>query len=369
MMARSFIRALGALLLTSVLVQGCHRTAEPEDETGAAETPAVVEVRTIPATTGTVEAVMHVTGVVHPAPGAELVVVAPEPARVAEMPFAPGETVHRGDLVARFDVPSAAADVARRQADLARARAAVDHTRAALLRSRDLVEKGVAARREAEDAGRASAEAEAGAQEAESALAAANAIAARSLVRAPFDGVVTARLHNPGDTVEAASGDAVLRLVDVRHLEVVAQVPSGAASRVKRGAAAEAGSPSGDGSSAALVVAADPAFGDDGSGSVTVRLSFTGPVTLPLGVPVEVTIHGERRTGVLVVPVAAVVREGDETAVLVAQGGKARRVTVQLGIVDGAVVEVRSGLEPGAAVIVDGQAGLPDGATIHVAVK
>lgn len=368
MMPRLLIKTLPALLL-AFAVTGCHRAAEPEDEKEAGEAPAVVEVRTVVAAAGTVEAAMRVTGVVRPAPGAELVVVAPEPARVAELPFAPGDAVRRGEVVARFDAPSAAAEVARRQADVVRARAAVDHARAALTRARDLVEKGVAARREAEDASRAAAEADAGLQEAEAALVSANALAARSVVRAPFDGVVTARLHNPGDTVEAASGDAVLRLVDTRRLEVVAQVPAGAGARVARGAAADAVSPGGDGARAALTVAAAPSFGEDGAGSVTVRLSFTGPARLPLGVPVDVTIHGERRVGVLVVPVAAVVHEGEEAAVLVSEGGKAHRVAVQLGLGDGVNVEVRSGLTPGAAVIVDGQAGLPDGAAIHVAVK
>ena len=42
-----------------------------------------------------------------PAPGADLVVTAPEPARIAEMPKAEGDRVRRGDLLVRFEIPVA----------------------------------------------------------------------------------------------------------------------------------------------------------------------------------------------------------------------------------------------------------------------
>jgi hypothetical protein len=58
------------------------------------------------------------------------------------------------------------------------------------------------------------------------------------------------------------------------------------------------------------------------------------------------------------------VREGDETAVFVAAGGKAERRAVTLGLNDGTHVEIASGIKAGEKVIVDGQAGLPDGAAI-----
>ena len=41
----------------------------------------------------------------------------------------------------------------------------------------------------------------------------------RATVRATFDGVVAKRMHNPGDLVEATSGDPVLRIIDPRRLE------------------------------------------------------------------------------------------------------------------------------------------------------
>ena len=59
-------------------------------------------------------------------------------------------------------------------------------------------------------------------------------------------------------------------------------------------------------------------------------------------------------------------REGEETAVFVVNGDKAERRPVQIGLTDDEHVEIVSGVKTGEAVIVDGQAGLPDGATVTV---
>jgi multidrug efflux pump subunit AcrA (membrane-fusion protein) len=66
----------------------------------------------------------------------------------------------------------------------------------------------------------------------------------------------------------------------------------------------------------------------------------------------------------VLVPLEAIVREGEETAVFVASGGKAARRPVVLGIVDSMHAEIRQGVKAGEQVIVHGQAGLPDGASI-----
>ena len=80
--------------------------------------------------------------------------------------------------------------------------------------------------------------------------------------------------------------------------------------------------------------------------------------------PVQVEIDAEEHTNVVLVPVEAIVREGEETAVFVAKDDKAERRAVVVGIVDAAHAEIREGVKAGEQVIVHGQAGLPDGAAI-----
>ncbi len=331
------------------------------------ESETVVTVKTAPATRGDIRGVVHATGIVSPAPGADLVVVAPEAARVDAIPHATGDRVRRGDVLVRFEIPSSAADVERQQAEVARAQATIDNAKAAQARARELFDRGVAARKEVEDADRAEAEAEAMLAQARASLAAAQVVAGRATVRATFDGIVARRYHNPGDLVDAASSDPVLRVIDPARLEVVASVPLADAPRIEVGASARlAGVPMSTGDTA-LEVVSRPAAVDMGTATIPVRLGFSGTTNVPAGTPVQVEIDAELHRNVVLIPIVAIVREGDETAVFVAREGKAERRAVEIGLTDESHAEVTSGVMEGEIIIVDGQAGLPDGAAISVA--
>ena len=350
--------AAPCLVVLAAAVACRGQTAEEVDST----TP--VAVKTAPATLGTIQGVVHATGIVSPAPGAELVVVAPEAARIAEIPRADGDRVRKGDVLVRFEIPSSTAEVQKQQAELARAEAARDNARAAQTRARELFDRGVAARKEVEDANRSMADAEAAVTQARASLAAARTVEARSAVRATFNGVIARRYHNPGDLVEAAASDPVLRVVDPGRLEVVASIPLADSLRVTVGApghlvGAPTNTPDQD-----LKVLSRPAAVEAGTATVPVRLGFAGPAAIPVGTPVQVDIAAEQHDNVVLIPAVAIVREGEETFAFVASEGKARRCPVRLRLTDGTNVEIVSGIKAGERVIVDGQAGLPDDAPI-----
>jgi RND family efflux transporter MFP subunit len=347
---------LAALLLSAALAASCSKAA-PEEVTS--ET--VVPVRTAAATEGTIRAIVHATGIVTPAPGADLLVVAPEAARVAEIPKAEGDPVRRGDVLVRFEIPTLSADVARQRAEVGRAEARIANAKAAQTRAHDLFDRGIAARKEVEDADKELADAEADLAGAEATRIAADAVAARAVVRATFDGIVARRSHNPGDLVEATASDAVLRVINPSRLEISASVPITDVGRIAVGAAAHL---AGDPSSAALEVVSRPAAVDAGTAAVPIRLRFTAPTTLPVGTPVQVEIDAEEHRNVVLIPTAAIVREGEDTAVMIAAGEKAQRRPIVLGLSNDQIAEVRSGIKAGDRIIVDGQAGLPDGASI-----
>ena len=328
------------------------------------DTETVVPVKEVPAATGTIRGVVHATGLVTPAPGAELVVIAPEAGRIAEMPHGEGDRVQQGDVLVRFEIPNTAAEVQRQAAEVQRAQAAVANAKANQVRARDLFDRGIAARKDVEDADRAVADAEAAVAQAQASLASATTTAGRSVVRAAFNGIVSKRYHNPGDLVEAAAGDPVLRLIDPSRLEVTASLPLADAPRVIIGAAARlTGRPAGS-PDLALKVISRPAAVDAGTATVPVRLAFAGPTNYPSGTPVQLDIEAEQHANVVLIPAPALVREGEETAVFVANGEKAERRVVVIGLTDGMDVEIVSGVKEGEMVIVDGQAGLPDGAKI-----
>jgi len=348
-----------ALCLCLIAGPACRKQAAEEVETTA---PVTVTIAT--AGRGTIRGAVHATGVVTPAPDAELIVVAPEAARVAEIPHASGDPVQRGDLLVRFEIPASAAEVQKQQAEVARAEAGLANAQAAQTRARDLFDKGVAARREAEDATRALADAEAALAQAKAALTAAQAVERRATVRATFDGVIAKRFHNPGDLVEAAASDPVLRVIDPGRLEVVAAVPLSDARQVHVGALARMVNAPTGASDAALIVKSRPTAVEPGTATVPVRLAFTRALDMPVGTPVQVEIAAEEHRDVVIVPTAAVVREGGETAVFVVSEGKAQRRPIQIGLTQDANVEIVSGVAAGDRVVVDGQAGLPDDAPV-----
>ena len=334
------------------------QTAEEVDSTSA------VAVKTAPATRGTIRGVVHTTGLVNPAPGAELVIVAPEAARIADISHAGGDIVRKGEVLVRFEIPSATAEVQKLRAEVTRAATVLDNARAAQARARDLFERGVAARRDVEDANRSVAEAEAAVAAARASLGAAETVAGRATVRATFNGIVARRYHNPGDLVEPVADDPVLRVIDPRRVEVVASVPLADVSRVEVDAPGHLVNASTGAPDVGLTVLSRPAAVEAGTAAVPVRLAFSGPVNIPVGTPVQVDIEAEQHRDVVLIPAAAIVREGEETAAFVANAKTAERRTVRIGLTDGTNVEIVSGITAGENVIVDGQAGLPDHAAI-----
>lgn len=351
------------LVLVAAIVgtAACNKQAAEETES---EAPVPVMVAT--AMSGSIRGLLHATGVVSPAPDAELIVVAPEPARIAEIPKAEGDRVAKGDVLVRFEIPSAAAEVQRQGAEVQRAQAALANAKANQTRQRELFDRGIAARKDVEDADRQVADAEAAVGQAEASRAAAITAAARATVSATFNGVIAKRFHNPGDLVEAAASDPVLRVIDPRRLEVVASVPLSESPRVVVGAPARLAAVPNGGREIALKVVSRPAQVEQGTATIPVRLAFAAPANFSAGMPVQVDIQAEQHNNVVLIPAPALMREGEETAVFVVNGDKAERRMVTIGLADDQNIEIRSGVKAGEKVIVQGQAGLPDGAKITI---
>jgi len=357
---RQAVRRVAMVAVIGAL-PACHHA---ESEQTPTETPVVVRVEA--ARSGSVRAVIAATGLVTAAPGAELVVTAPEAARIVELPKAEGDRVRAGDLLVRFEIPSLTAEAAAGRAEIEQAEARVENARAAEARVAGLFDRGVAARKEVEDAERELREARAALTQARSASGAANTLAGRTVVRASFSGVVARRFHNPGDFVEPGPGDPILRVIDPSRLEIAAAVPVSALPQVRAGAPARFDVPGTDRPMDASVIAR-PAAVDAGRATATVRLRPGSPAGLTAGLAVPVEILGPERSGAILVPPAAIVRDGGATVVMTVDAeGNAHRRDVEVGIVTPDAAEIRKGVAAGERVIVRGQNGLPDGAAVTI---
>jgi membrane fusion protein (multidrug efflux system) len=306
------------------------------------------------------------SGVVSVAPGAEMVVVAPAPARIAEINGAEGDAVRQGAVLVRFDIPTLAADVAARQAAVTEAVARAEAAKASFNRLSTLLGQGVAAPREVEDAKRQQTEAEADVEQARIAASAAVTLAERAVVHAAFSGVIAKRFHNVGDLVDSAASDPVVKVIDPTRLQVTATVAVSDLSRVVVGHAAQISEMGKEENEAATVLAKSPQIAV-GSATADVRLAFRKPTALAAGTAVRVQIVGEERRDALVIPAAALVNEEDELFVMVVgSDNKAHKYPVAVGLVSKGLAEVTSGIKAGDKVIVRGQDELPEGAAVTV---
>ena len=183
-------------------------------------------------------------------------------------------------------------------------------------------------------------------------------------VRASIAGVVMVRNVEQGDLVR--SNEVVFSVADLEPLQAKIRVPEKRMTQLRKGQEARVSvDPVPDRVFPAQVRMINPGV-DPASGTVKVTLDVpTGGVLQP-GMFATIRIVTDRRPDALVIPKKALVLETDEEDVFVVREGKAARVQVELGYVDGDRVEVRSGLRPGDQVVTVGHEGLKEGASVRI---
>jgi RND family efflux transporter MFP subunit len=351
-----------ALALVALSVVSCSKKAVEQIETTGPLT-----VQAEPAKLDEIQTLITVTGTVMPAPGADFTFSAPEAGKVVELPKGEGDVVKVGDVLARFEIPSLTSDLIASQSEVLQAGARLRNAQSAATRLTGLVQRGIAAQKDLDEAVREQGEAEAAVRQAEGHRQAAELMSSRTVVRARFAGVVAQRWHNPGDSVEAVATDPVLKVIDPARLEVEASVPAAQLGSITPGHPAKVFDPS-DGSEIEARVLTRPPSVDSAAATGDVRISIIGATRAKLvaGTPIQVEITGDLRTNVLVVPAAAVFHEGDEVfVVVVGEDGKAHHKSVKTGIVTREKAQIVSGLTAGEKVIVGGEP-VPDGAAITI---
>src|SRR5207248_9257948 len=88
---------------------------------------------------------------------------------------------------------------------------------------------------------------------------------------------------------------------------------------------------------------------------------------LPTNAAVDVQIVTGEKSGTLVVPRAAVARDGDRRYLYVLDGGRARRREVRVGLLGLTEVEIVSGVREHESVILPGSTRLTDGLRVRAA--
>jgi len=356
------------LLLATALLAGvtasCSDTAKAK--TGAERPPVAVE--TAAATARDVEQAIEVVGAL--APKFQADIKSELTAVVAEVYVTEWVRVTGGQPLARLDSreDEAALEAARAallQAEVAETRAQRELERAVKLKEVGLItQQGLDDARTAREAAAATTAAvRAQARVAETRLT-------KAMIRAPFNGVVAARMVNVGDRVENMGGGPMFRIVDTRVLDLTVTVPSAQLAALKVGQQMSFTTDAVPGRTFTGTVAHINPSAEDASRAIPVMVEVRNDDdALKGGLFVKGRIVTGARLQVLAVPRAALLTWDLESAradVFVIDGDVARRRSLTTGVAFGDAVEVVSGLTSGEIVITRGGFNVRDGDRVVV---
>jgi HlyD family secretion protein len=200
---------------------------------------------------------------------------------------------------------------------------------------------------------------EAATKQAESESQAAAALHGYTRILAPMDGLITVRKAEAGDTI--APGSPIFQMVDLDQIWVAAWIDETKIAQLREGQPAKIILRSGRVFQGEVVRLNKEA--DTVTRELEVDVKFAQlPHPLAIGEEAEVDIDTGRQQA-LAVPLSAVITQGNEKGVLVADKGRLRFQKVALGLQDGARTAVTKGLKAGDLVVVK-PAGLIPGTRI-----
>lgn len=279
-----------------------------------------------------------------------------------------GSRVKAGDTLLELDPELAQWQAQSAQAAEQAARVALEDARRRLQEARALapqrsiaetVVHDLAAEVEGDDAALQQAGAEAGYR---------SAILDRHRLRAPFDGVVAAKLTEVGEWV--VPGDAVLELVSLGNLRIDFPVPEDYLGRIRPGDRVTYTTGAAGEEQAGVVHTVVP-VNEPGARTFLLRVEAGEAEGLAPGMSVRGSVLLDTGRRAPVVPRDAIIRYPDGRVIVwtLEQGDDGPVVAEQLvetGLAFSGLVEVRSGLAPGARVVVKGNEALQAGQPVTV---
>ncbi|MFC3657123.1 efflux RND transporter periplasmic adaptor subunit [Xanthomonas hyacinthi] len=358
--------AVAALALVGAALAGCDKgravappAAAPEVAMVQARAAAADDVLTLPARAQagqTAQVYARATGLVN--------------TRLVDL----GDRVRAGQVLATIAAPEidqavreAQAQALQAEADLTLARGNYERA-AAMLRGQLISREDYSSRLGARDAAQAALDA------ARAQLSSARERQGFGSVRAPFDGVISARNIEQGDRVVGDTASATVpmfRIDALDPLRIAVDVPQSAALQVRPGLRAQVTFPElpGERFDAEVVRSAQRISEDAGGMRVELRLPNSGN-RLPAGMVGQVRLQVPRAAPAAVLPLATVVQDGAVAKVAkVGKDERLRYVEVVLGRNLGNEIEVLSGVAAGDMVVLAPNALLAEGARVRVAAR
>jgi len=190
---------------------------------------------------------------------------------------------------------------------------------------------------------------------------------------APFSGMITRRMVDPGAFIPAATSGstaqnaAIVTLTDFNQVRLQVAVPEVEASLIATDQPVKLTVDGLPGRSFEGKVTRFAYALDEASKTMLVEIELPNPkLELRPGMYAIVKIGIERKEDALLIPVDALVTEKAGASVFLLAENKAKKNRVQTGFNDGTQVEIASGLQPNQQVILVGKRTLSDGQPVKV---
>jgi RND family efflux transporter MFP subunit len=280
-----------------------------------------------------------------------------------------GAEVKAGAVLAEIDTPEVDAQLAQAQAQLKVAQATRDLSKVTYQRFQDLFQRNVIAAQDFDTAADNYGQNQATVIADQANVNRLEALEAFKIVRAPFDGIVTARNTDIGAFIPLGSGTQLFRMARISPLRVYVDVPEPFTEFVKVGAEADltVGQDAGR-KFAARVVGTAGAINPTAKRLLTELEVPNKTGELFPGAYVQVTLKMEGKNGDLTIPAGTLLFASGKPAVGVVHPNgtvEIRRIAINRDL--GSQLEISQGLSESDQVITSPPPGLVDGTAVIIA--
>lgn len=366
-------RTIGAALFLLLPVIGCSQdnkqTAAKPQATKIEEVPPAVSIAKVEKKDLVIA--IPLTGILKAQ--MEVDISSKTPGRLAAVKVEMGQTIQKGDTLATLEARDTAMSIKQAQAQLASAQAQKDQADLDLDRFKKLQESGAST--DAEFAGIKTKQslANSSLDAASASLSLAKEYLSNSVIRAPFDGIITKRNANPGQTV--SPGTLLFTLHDLSFMILEAGIPERDLGRVQVGQTVD------------MKVEAYP--GQTFQGKIKIVGMSLDAATRKIPIQVEfdnkdkkllsqmyarAKLQLDTKAGALLLPEAALMDpKGDATSdvgepkdVFIVKDGVALRKRISIGAIVDGNCEVVEGLSEGDTVITSGQSLVKDNGKVKI---
>jgi membrane fusion protein, multidrug efflux system len=338
-----------------VILAGCGSkdeqgaVAKPAPSAPAAAKPAGLPVKAVPVKLDTVLTEVSAVGSLL---AAESVLIRPEIAgRVIELPFKEGQSVHKGAKLLVIDNKEFEAALNGSMARLKTEQVKLD-------RAKDLLQQNYISQEAVDNARGSMSVAAARVREDEAKLA-------KTIIFAPFNGILGLRMISPGAYVKA--GDDVVRLENMDFLKLDFRVPEIYVSKLKTQQTVSVRTDAFPNEVfQGRIYAVEPNI-DEKTRTLLVRAEVPNKeAKLRPGMFGRVSVQLDKRDNAAIIPEQAIWPQGRDSFVYKVVDGNAVLTKIEIGIRRPGEVEVTQGLAANDMVITDGQMKIKDGAPVTV---